>query len=40
MANEIHEIPLEQIRPAPWNPPSRLDSEKVQNLAASIQRGE
>ena len=35
--NQVWEIPLDQIRPAPWNPPSRLDQEKVVDLAASIQ---
>ena len=35
---QIHEIPLDQIRPAPWNSPSRLDPAKVQGLADSIQR--
>lgn len=36
--NEIYEIPLEQIRPAPWNPPSRLDLTRVKELADSIKR--
>lgn len=36
MSNQIHEIPLDQIRPASWNPPSRLDPAKVKELAASI----
>lgn len=35
--NFVHEVPLEQIRPAPWNPPSRMIPEKVKELADSIQ---
>jgi ParB family chromosome partitioning protein len=35
-ANQVHEIPLEQIRPAPWNPPSRMDPDRVRELADSI----
>jgi ParB/RepB/Spo0J family partition protein len=38
VSNQIHEIPLDQIRPAPWNPPSRLDPAAVKDLAASIRR--
>ncbi|MFA4903028.1 MAG: ParB/RepB/Spo0J family partition protein [Desulfobaccales bacterium] len=34
--NHVHEIPLDQIRPAPWNPPSRMIPEKVRDLAESI----
>lgn len=36
MTDQIHDIPLENIRPAPWNPPSRLDPALVQGLADSI----
>ncbi len=36
--NQIHEILLEQIRPAPWNPISRMDPAKVKELATSIKR--
>ncbi len=32
----IHEIPLEQIRPAPWNPPARMEPEAVKELVDSI----
>jgi ParB-like chromosome segregation protein Spo0J len=32
----VWEISLEQIRPAPWNPPSRMDPERVEDLADSI----
>jgi ParB/RepB/Spo0J family partition protein len=35
-ANHVWEIPLDQIRPAPWNPPSRMDPGKVKELAESI----
>lgn len=35
-ADHVWEIPLDQIRPAPWNPPSRMDPSKVKELAASI----
>lgn len=38
MLNQIHEIFLDQIRPAPWNPPSRMDPAKVKELADSIKR--
>lgn len=34
--NQVWEIPLEHIRPAPWNPPSRMAPEKVKELAESI----
>jgi ParB/RepB/Spo0J family partition protein len=34
--NQIHEIPLDQIRPAPWNPPGRMDPKTVEELADSI----
>ncbi|RJR47020.1 MAG: ParB/RepB/Spo0J family partition protein [Deltaproteobacteria bacterium] len=34
--NTVHEIPLIEIRPAPWNPPSRLKPERVKDLADSI----
>ena len=34
--DRIYEIPLEQIRPAPWNPPARMDPQSVQELADSI----
>lgn len=34
--NHIWEITLDQIRPAPWNPPSRMNPEKVRDLAESI----
>lgn len=34
----IWEIPLEQIRPAPWNPQDRMDPEKVKELADSIMK--
>ena len=36
--NYTWEIPLEKIRPAPWNPPSRLDPKKVEGLADSIKK--
>ena len=36
--NQIHEIPLEQIRPAPWNLSSRMDPVAVKELADSIRR--
>lgn len=36
--NQIHEVPLDQIRPAPWNPPARMDPAAVKDLAASIKR--
>jgi ParB family chromosome partitioning protein len=32
----VWEISLEQIRPAPWNPPARMDPEIVAELADSI----
>ncbi len=35
---QIQEIPLEQIRPAPWNPPARISPAKVKDLADSINR--
>lgn len=35
---EIHEIRLEQIKPAPWNPPSRMDPNQIQELADSIKK--
>ncbi|MFA6270786.1 MAG: ParB/RepB/Spo0J family partition protein [Candidatus Paceibacterota bacterium] len=38
MLNQIHDIPLDQIRPAPWNPPSRLDPAKVRELADNIKQ--
>jgi ParB/RepB/Spo0J family partition protein len=34
--DRVWQIPLDQIRPAPWNPPSRMDPEKVKGLAESI----
>ncbi len=34
--DHVWEIPLDQIRPAPWNPPSRMDPEKVRGMAESI----
>ncbi len=36
--NQVWEIPLDQIRPATWNPSSRLDPAKVRELADSIKR--
>lgn len=33
---EVYEIPLEQIRPAPWNPAARLNSDSVETLSKSI----
>lgn len=34
--NHVWEIPLDQMRPAPWNPPSRVNPAKVTELADSI----
>lgn len=34
--NHVWEISLDQIRPAPWNPPSRMNPEKVRDLSESI----
>ena len=36
--NEIHEIPLDQIMSAPWNPAARMDLAAVKDLADSIKR--
>lgn len=36
--SEIHEIPLDQIRAASWNPSARMDPAAVKDLAASIRR--
>ena len=36
--NQVHIIALNQIKPAPWNPPSRLDPANVQGLADSIEQ--
>ena len=33
---QVHEIPLNQIRPAPWNPPARMDYQTVEELSANI----
>ncbi len=35
---QVHEIPLNQIRPAPWNPPARMELAAVEELAANIAR--
>lgn len=35
-ADHVWKIPLDQIRPAPWNPPSRMDPERIRGLANSI----
>ena len=29
----VHLVPMSTIRPAPWNPPGRMDPEKVKDLA-------
>ena len=34
----IHNIALNQIRTAPWNPPGRMDPETIEELAANIGR--
>ena len=34
--DRIYLIPLDHIRPAPWNPPARMDPAKVLSLADSI----
>jgi ParB family chromosome partitioning protein len=36
MEERVFEIPLEQIRPAPWNPPARMDPKTIQELGDSI----
>lgn len=36
--NQVHIIALNQIRPAPWNPPSRMDPANVQGMADSIKQ--